>query len=247
MGINLFYRAILAALLLSFSSAVMAFDPIDQSAIFAKVAQGHHGDYSNVCRQISSPQLMINGNGIINGTGGAALDYCSSNDGSGLANNSCDNGSGGVRKCTIDGSDIRGLNLTGSNAFLSSSGAGGGYGSCTGGEQLTLGGNGQSQFANVSLNSACTLTLSATQNEYRFKTVAIGGGATLVLPEGDYWIDSFTLNQNAKVILQGSVRIFIKQQFELNGSKFNENNAASALIIGYSNIQLNSEIGRAHV
>lgn len=241
MGINLFYRAILAVLILSFPSSVMAFDPIDQSVIFAKVAQGHHGDYSNVCRQISSPQLMINGNGIINGTGGAALDYCSSNDGSGLSNNSCDNGTGGVRKCTIDGSDIRGLKLTGSNAFLSSSGAGGGYGSCNTGEQLTLGGNGQSQFSNVSLYSACTLTLSATQNEYRFNTIAIGGGATLVLPEGDYWVDSFTLNQDAKVILQGNVRIFIKQQFELNGSKFNENNAASALIIGYSNIQLNSD------
>lgn len=240
MGINLFYRAILAILILSFPSSVMAFDPINQTVIFAKVAQGHHGDNSNVCHQISSPQLMINGNGIINGTGGARLDYCSSNDGSGLANNSCDNGTGGVRKCTIDGSDIRGLNLTGNNAFLSSSGAGGGYGSCTGGEQLTLGGNGQSQFDTVSLNSACTLTLSATQNEYLFKTVAIGGGATLVLPEGDYWIDSFTLNQDAKVILQGSVRIFTKQKFELNGSKFNESNSASALIIGYSDIQLNS-------
>ena len=241
MGINLFYRAILAALILSFPSSVMAFDPIDQTVIFAKVAQGHHGDNSNVCHQISSAQLMINGNGIINGTGGARLDYCSSNDGSGLADNSCDNGTGGVRKCTIDGSDIRGLNLTGNNAFLSSSGAGGGYGSCNTGEQLTLGGNGQSQFSNVSLYSACTLTLSATQNEYRFNTIAIGGGATLVLPEGDYWVDSFTLNQDAKVILQGNVRIFIKQQFELNGSKFNENNAASALIIGYSNIQLNSD------
>lgn len=241
MGINLFYRAILAVLILSFPSSVMAFDPIDQSVIFAKVAQGHHGDNSNVCHQISSAQLMINGNGIINGTGGARLDYCSSNDGSGLADNSCDNGSGGVRKCTIDGSDIRGLNLTGNNAFLSSSGAGGGYGSCNTGEQLTLGGNGQSQFSNVSLYSACTLTLSATQNEYRFNAIAIGGGATLVLPEGDYWVDSFTLNQDAKVILQGNVRIFIKQQFELNGSKFNENNAASALIIGYSNIQLNSD------
>lgn len=241
MGINLFYRAILAVLILSFPSSVMAFDPIDQSVIFAKVAQGHHGDNSNVCHQISSAQLMINGNGIINGTGGARLDYCSSNDGSGLSNNSCDNGTGGVRKCTIDGSDIRGLKLTGSNAFLSSSGAGGGYGSCNTGEQLTLGGNGQSQFSNVSLYSACTLTLSATQNEYRFNTIAIGGGATLVLPEGDYWVDSFTLNQDAKVILQGNVRIFIKQQFELNGSKFNENNAASALIIGYSNIQLNSD------
>lgn len=241
MGINLFYRAILAALILSFPSSVMAFDPIDQTVIFAKVAQGHHGDNSNVCHQISSAQLMINGNGIINGTGGARLDYCSSNDGSGLADNSCDNGSGGVRKCTIDGSDIRGLNLTGNNAFLSSSGAGGGYGSCNTGEQLTLGGNGQSQFSNVSLYSACTLTLSATQNEYRFNAIAIGGGATLVLPEGDYWVDSFTLNQDAKVILQGNVRIFIKQQFELNGSKFNENNAASALIIGYSNIQLNSD------
>lgn len=240
MAIKHFYHAVMAILMLIFSTSSMAFDPIDQNVIFAKVAQGHHGDNSNLCHQISSPQLMINGNGIINGTGGAALDYCSSNDGSGLSNNSCDNGVGGVRKCTVDGSDIRGLNLTGNNAFLPSSGAGGGYSYCNNGEQLTLGGNGQSQFDTVSLYSACTLTLSATQKEYRFKTIAIGGGATLILPEGDYWVDSFTLNQNAKVILQGNVRIFTKQKFSLTGSKFNENNTATGLIIGYGDIQLNS-------
>lgn len=238
MAIKHFYHAVMALFMLIFSTPSMAFDPIDQNVIFAKVAQGHHGNNSNVCHQISSPQLKINNLGIINGTGGESLDYCSSNDGSGLSDSSCDDGSGGVRKCTVDGSDIRGLKLTGSNAFLYSNGVGGGYGSCGSNEQLTLGANGQNQFNNVALYSTCTLTLSASQNEYRFNSIELGGGATLVLPEGDYWIKNFTLNQNAKVVLQGNVRIFILQSFGLNGATFNEANNASALIIGYSDVLL---------
>lgn len=238
MAINWLHRIVLTGALLGVSGATYAFDYIDQSAIFPNVAQGHHGDNSNVCHQISSPQLKINNSGIINGTGGGRLDYCSSNDGSGLSNSSCDDGFGGVRKCTIDYSDIRGLNLTGNNAFLSSNGNGGGVGSCNTGEQLTLGANGQNQFSSIALYSACSLTLSASQNEYRFNSIELGSGATLVLPEGDYWIRNFTLNQNAKVVLQGNVRIFTLQSFGLNGAKFNEANSASALIIAYGDVSL---------
>ncbi|WP_088210046.1 DUF6701 domain-containing protein [Shewanella sp. Shew256] len=238
MAINWLYRIVLSGALLGVSGATYAFDYVDQSAIFPNVAQGHHGDNSNVCHQISSPQLKINNSGIINGTGGGRLDYCSSNDGSGLSNSSCDDGFGGVRKCTIDYSDIRGLNLTGNNAFLSSNGNGGGVGSCNTGEQLTLGANGQNQFSSIALYSACSLTLSASQNEYRFNSIELGSGATLVLPEGDYWIRNFTLNQNAKVVLQGNVRIFTLQSFGLNGAKFNEANSASALIIAYGDVSL---------
>ncbi|MDH1627235.1 DUF6701 domain-containing protein [Shewanella xiamenensis] len=238
MAINWLYRIVLSSALLGMSGATNAFDNIDQSVIFPNVAQGHHGDNSNVCHQISSPQLKINNSGIINGTGGDRLDYCSSNDGSGLSNSSCDDGFGGVRKCTIDYSDIRGLNLTGNNAFLSSNGNGGGVGSCNTGEQLTLGANGQNQFSNIALYSACSLTLSASQNEYRFNSIELGSGATLVLPEGDYWIRNFTLNQNAKVVLQGNVRIFTLQSFGLNSAKFNEANSASVLIIAYGDVSL---------
>lgn len=238
MEINLFYRTILAFFILSFPLSGLAFDTIDQNAIFPNVAQGHHGDNANTCHQISSPQLTINGNGIINGTVGAALDYCSINDGSGLGNNSCDNAVGGTRKCTIDGSDIRGLKLTGNNGFLSSTGTDGGIGFCSSGQSLTLGSDGKNQFSNVDLYSACSLTMSSTQSEYRFASLNMGGGATLILPEGDYWVDSFTLNQGAKVILQGNVRVFIKQKFELNSGKFNESNSASALIIGYGDVNL---------
>ncbi|MEJ6520028.1 MSHA biogenesis protein MshQ [Shewanella bicestrii] len=238
MAINWLYRIVLSSALLGMSGVTYAFDYIDQSAIFPNVAQGHHGNNSNVCHQISSPQLKINNSGIINGTGGDRLDYCSSNDGSGLSNSSCDDGFGGVRKCTVDYSDIRGLNLTGNNAFLSSNGNGGGVGSCNTGEQLTLGANGQNQFTNIALYSACSLTLSASQNEYRFNSIELGSGATLVLPEGDYWIRNFTLNQNAKVVLQGNVRIFTLQSFGLNSAKFNEANSASALIIAYGDVNL---------
>nr|WP_283105224.1 DUF6701 domain-containing protein [Shewanella seohaensis] len=223
--------------MLAVSGATYAFDNIDQSVIFPNVAQGHHGDNSNVCHQISSPQLKINNSGIINGTGGDRLDYCSVNSGS-LPNTTCDDGAGGTRRCTVDGSDIRGLKLTGSNVFQWSNGYGGSIGYCTNGQQLTLGTGYYNQYSNVSLYSACTLTLSPNYNEYRFDSIAVGGGATLVLPEGDYWINSFTLNQNAKVVLQGNVRIFVRQEFNINGAAFNEANNANALIIGYDNVHL---------
>ncbi|PWF62223.1 MSHA biogenesis protein MshQ [Shewanella sp. BC20] len=219
------------------SGVTYAFDYIDQSAIFPNVAQGHHGNNSNVCHQIYSPQLTIYNSGIINGTGGDRLDYCSVNSGS-LPNTSCDDGAGGTRRCTVDGSDIRGLKLTGSNAFQWSNGYGGGIDYCSNGQQLTLGRGYYNQYSNISLYSACTLTLSPNYNEYRFDSIAVGGGATLVLPEGDYWINSFTLNQNAKVVLQGNVRIFTRQEFNINGATFNEANNANALIIGYDNVHL---------
>ncbi|QYK08727.1 DUF6701 domain-containing protein [Shewanella mangrovisoli] len=237
MAINWLYRIVLTGTLLGVSGATYAFDYVDQSAIFPNVAQGHHGDNSNVCHQISSPQLTIYNSGIINGTGGGRLDYCSVNSGS-LPNTSCDDGAGGTRRCTVDGSDIRGLKLTGSNAFQWSNGYGGGIDYCSNGQQLTLGSGNYNQYSNISLYSACTLTLSPNYNEYRFDSIAVGGGATLVLPEGDYWINSFTLNQNAKVVLQGNVRIFTRQEFKINGATFNESNNANALIIGYDNVHL---------
>ncbi|WP_219930421.1 DUF6701 domain-containing protein [Shewanella sp. BC20] len=237
MAINWLYRIVLSSALLGMSGVTYAFDYIDQSAIFPNVAQGHHGNNSNVCHQIYSPQLTIYNSGIINGTGGDRLDYCSVNSGS-LPNTSCDDGAGGTRRCTVDGSDIRGLKLTGSNAFQWSNGYGGGIDYCSNGQQLTLGRGYYNQYSNISLYSACTLTLSPNYNEYRFDSIAVGGGATLVLPEGDYWINSFTLNQNAKVVLQGNVRIFTRQEFNINGATFNEANNANALIIGYDNVHL---------
>lgn len=223
--------------LVSFSS--LAFDVIDESVVFPSVAQGHHGSNNNLCHQITGYQLSINGTGKINGTGGASLDYCSVNDGSGLSFQSCDDSVGGDRKCTIDGTDIRGLKMSGSNRFLYSNGVNG-LGYCKNGDQLSLGFDGQSQFGSVSLYSQCTLTLSASQSEYRFANIAMGNGAKLIIPAGDYWIENLQLNQNAELILQGNARLFIGNSSELNGAKVNEANGAALTIVAYDDFTLNS-------
>ncbi|QDF68521.1 hypothetical protein FJQ87_10400 [Shewanella sp. SNU WT4] len=227
---------------MSFSSSVIAFDVVNESELFPKVAQGHHGNNDDSCHGVSSEQLKINDQATIYGTGGAALNYCSSNHDNGLLITSCDDNKGGLRQCTITGKDIRGLKLFGNNDFLPSNGSGGSYSQehCRN-QQLTIGGSWKNQFQTVSIYSTCTVTLSANYNQYRFKKLELGKGATLILPQGDYWVESFILNQGAKVILQGNVRIFIEQKFELTGAKFNENNTASALIIGYSDIELHPD------
>lgn len=40
-------------------SPVLAFQTIDDSVYFPRVAQGHHGDKSNNCYQISGSQLTM--------------------------------------------------------------------------------------------------------------------------------------------------------------------------------------------
>lgn len=221
--------------LVSFSS--LAFDVIDESAIFPNVAQGHHGNRNSACHQISGEQLIINTGGRINGTEGKELDFCSMFEWS--PDDSCDDGAGGDRRCTIDGTDIRGLKMKGSNRFRYSNGVNG-FGYCNNGDQLSLGFDGQSQFGSVSLYSLCTLTLSASQSEYRFANIAMGNGAKLIIPAGDYWIENLQLNQNAELILQGNVRLFIGNSSQLNGAKVNEAYGAALTIVAYDDFTLNS-------
>jgi MSHA biogenesis protein MshQ len=223
-----------------FTTTVFAFDVIDESVTWPKVAQGHHQNNNNSCHKINNPQLSMQGSSRINGTLGADLAYCSNNSGSGLPNNSCDTASGGDRFCTVTGSDTRGLSFSGNNAFKTSNGAGGGVGSCTANQNISLGDTGQNQFSSIALNSACTVTLSSTQQEYRFQSIAAENGAKLVFPAGDYWINSLTLNQNAQIVVQGNARIFIGNNTELNGAKVNETNTHSLQLIAYKNLSLTS-------
>ncbi|MCL1118693.1 MULTISPECIES: DUF6701 domain-containing protein [Pseudomonadati] len=218
----------------------LAFDVIDESLIWPKVAQGHHQDNNNSCHQIASPQLALQGGARINGTLGEALAYCSNNAGSGLPNNSCDTALGGNRACTVTGADKRGLKLVGNNAFRASSGVGGGVGSCSANQNIVLGDTGQNQFSNISLYSACTLTMSASQQEYRFQRIEVGGGAKLVFPAGDYWINSLTLNQNSEIVLQGNARIFLGTYTQLNGGKINASYSNALQLIAYNNLNLTS-------
>ncbi|MEZ9819362.1 DUF6701 domain-containing protein [Shewanella sp. 10N.286.45.A1] len=220
-------------------NTVSAFDDIDEASIFPKVAQGHRGNNnSGNCRLDS--KLTMNGQSRINGTNGDSLSFCSSNDGSGLSNSSCDTASGGDRKCTITNINIRGLKLDDDQAFQSGSGSDQGLGSCNASQQLSLGASGDNEFAAISLYSSCTLTMSDTQNEYFFKSIELGGGATIVFPTGDYWIESLTLNQNSKIVLAGDARIFIESAATFNGTEINKDALHKLTIVAYDQLTFNS-------
>lgn len=126
------------------------------------------------------------------------MNFCASNQGSGMPLDACDNANGSRRLCTITGNPIRGLATSGDNSFLSSSGSDGDIGHCNSGQQLTLGSASQYQFGTISLYSACTLTFSSTRQEYRIQSLALGG-AKVVLPAGDYWIDRLVVNQAGRL------------------------------------------------
>ncbi|WP_258405963.1 DUF6701 domain-containing protein [Shewanella acanthi] len=211
----------------------VSIQPFDLNVFFPKVAQGHHDNNNDNCHKITAPQLEIYGDGIINGTGGQALNYCSTNSGS-LSTSSCDDGSGGKRRCTITGFDLRGYDEPN---FLNSSKAGGSITTCI---PSVIGADGKNQFDTLELYITCTLSMSPTQTEYRFSKINIGSGVTLVLTAGDYWVDSFTLNSGGNIVLLGNVRIFTKQTALFNGGKLNEALTNNALIVAYGNVELDS-------
>ncbi len=236
MEINSFLR-IVFLLVLGFSScsvSAASIKPFDTAAMFPKVAQGHHDNNSDTCHKITDLQLQIYGDGVINGTGGEALNYCSSNDQYSMSASSCDDGSGGKRRCTITGEDLRGYD---SPNFMTSDKSGGSITTCVSG---SIGSNGKTQFDALELYANCTLAMSATNDEYRFTKINIGSGVKLVLSAGDYWVDSFTLNSGASIVLQGNVRIFTNQNALFNGGKFNEDQNNSAIFLGYKNVELDS-------
>ncbi|WOQ13055.1 DUF6701 domain-containing protein [Aeromonas media] len=230
-------RWLLALTLLS--GVVHGFETIDNNLYFPAVAQGHRGNTSASCNGLGYPALTQNNQAKITGTGGVALNFCASNQGSGMPLDACDNANGSRRLCTITGNPIRGLATSGDNSFLSSSGSDGDIGHCNSGQQLTLGSASQYQFGTISLYSACTLTFSSTRQEYRIQSLALGG-AKVVLPAGDYWIDRLVVNQGGEIETQGNVRIFVNA-VEFNGGRLNAAKTGSVLLFGYQNVNLNGE------
>lgn len=221
------------------SGMTYGFETIDTDTYFPAVVQGHRGNNNAVCTGQDDANLTQNNQAKITGTGGAALNYCASNQGSGMPLDGCDNTDGSRRLCSITGSSIRGMSTSGGNRFLSSSGSDGSLGYCNAGQQLTLGSASQYQFGAISLYSACSLTFSSARKEYRIQSLAIGGGAKVILPAGDYWIDSLTINQGGVIEVQGAVRIFVNVQVALNDGRLNPDNLGSVLLFGYADINLN--------
>lgn len=218
-----------------------AFQAIDTSVYFPAVVQGHRGDTNSSCNTLGNPPLNQYNQAKISGTGGASLRFCSSNQGSGMPTDGCDNANGSRRLCTVNNSTIRGLSITTGNAFQTSSGAHGGIGFCSAGQALTLGSASQNQFSAISLYDACTLSFAQNQTDYRIQSLSVGGGATVVFTTGDYWIDSLLLNQGARIEVQGDVRIFVRQSAELNSARINESGLGSLLLFGYNDIELNGD------
>ncbi|WP_429085657.1 DUF6701 domain-containing protein [Aeromonas veronii] len=225
-----------------FSGAAGAFQVIDTATYFPAVTQGHGGSSNWWCGWGgNNSTLTMNGSAKISGTGGAALNFCNSNQGAGMPTDSCDNSNGSRRICSIVNDTIYGLSTSGGNAFLSGNGGNGGVSFCSAGQAINLGSSSQYQFSSISLYSSCTVTFSSARTEYRIQKIEAGSGAKLILPSGDYWIDQLTLNQGAEIEIQGEVRIFVKQATQLNGAVLNRSGTGSLLLFGYQDITLNND------
>uniref|UniRef100_UPI003B9F771A DUF6701 domain-containing protein n=1 Tax=Aeromonas jandaei TaxID=650 RepID=UPI003B9F771A len=225
-----------------FSCAAGAFQTINTSTYFPAVVQGHGGTSNWLCGWFgNNSTLTMYNNTRITGTGGAALNFCYSNMGSGMPIDSCDNANTSRRMCSIAVRTIQGLSTGGGNAFLTGNGSSGGVSFCTAGQSINLGSASQYQFSSLSLYNSCTVTFSSARTDYRIQKLEAGSGAKLVLPSGDYWVDQLILNQGAEIEIQGDVRIFVNQSAQLNGAVLNRSSMGSLLLFGYQDITLNSD------
>ncbi|EKB24551.1 hypothetical protein HMPREF1170_00816 [Aeromonas veronii AMC35] len=214
-------------------SQAWAFDPIDIGTVFPAVVQGHHGNNNNTCHQISGDQLIQLNNPKINGTGGLPLNFCSIQPDQ---NNSprCDDGVGGYKVCTVTGSDIRGLALNGNNAFLSTNSNR--AQTCSSGSQTA-----SSTAYGTMMVENCTMTFPS-RSVYQLKSLTVRNNATLVLGEGDYFIDKLTLD-NGTILLSGSgiTRIFVNQDVKLiNTVNINANNQGSLIWVNYNSMVIDN-------
>ncbi|MCW0505399.1 MSHA biogenesis protein MshQ [Aeromonas piscicola] len=214
-------------------SQAWAFDPIETSAFFPAVVQGHHGDNNNTCHQISGYQLTQLNNPKINGTGGLPLNFCSIQPDQ---NNTprCDDGAGGYKVCAITGSDIRGLALSGNNKFPTI-GASNDL-TCSSGSQTAT----SASYRTVTVDN-CTMTFPS-RSESQIKTLTLRNKATLILGDGDYFIDKLNID-NVTIRLSGSgiTRIFVNQDVTLfNTVNVNSNNQGSLIWVNYGNMVLDN-------
>lgn len=214
-------------------SQACAFAPIDIGTVFPAVVQGHHGNNNNACHQISGDQLIQLNNPKINGTGGLPLNFCSIQPDQ---NNTprCDDGAGGYKVCTVTGSDIRGLALNGNNAFLSTSSNR--AQTCLSGSQTAS----SAAYGTMTVEN-CTMTFPS-RSAYQLKNLTVRNNATLVLGEGDYFIDKLTLD-NGTIRLSGSgtTRIFVNQDVKLvNTVNINANNQGSLIWVNYNNMVIDN-------
>ncbi|HEH9425167.1 TPA: MSHA biogenesis protein MshQ [Aeromonas sobria] len=225
------------AIIWLFSGAASAFEVIDIPTYFPAVVQGHRGDTSADCNGVKNSMLEMNGQAKINGTAGATLNFCKSNQGAGMPWDACDGSGSSRRFCTINNNTIKGMSVSGTNDFLSSNGTAGGLDGCQAGQ---IGGGANNQFGVITLRSNCSLSFSNMASEYRIKELTMEEGTTLVLPSGDYWIGTLSMRTGSEIKVQGMVRIFVNNSAEFTGATLNGAADGALLLVGYRNITLNS-------
>lgn len=207
------------------SAYALAFQDIDHSIYFPSVVQSHGS-----CSGAPNPQLIQYNSARINGTNNSVVDFCSINPTSERTDARCDN-----NLCQVSGNTVPSLSLSGGNQFQFSSNTATQINGCQSGQSLQVT---QSNHGRIELYQACTLTFS-NQNEYKVTSLTAGGGAVVVLSSGDYWIESLELNQGSQVVVDGDVRLFIRNSSDWNSAQINVSGSGNLTIVGYNNITLN--------
>lgn len=207
------------------SAYALAFQDIDHSIYFPSVVQGHGS-----CSGAPNPQLIQYNSARINGTNNSVVDFCSINATNERPNTRCDN-----NLCQVSTNTVPSLSLSGGNQFQFSSNTSTQINGCQSGQSLQVT---QSNHGRIELYQACTLTFS-NQNEYKVTSLTAGGGVVVVLSSGDYWIESLELNQGSQVVVDGDVRLFIRNSSDWNSAQINVSGSGNLTIVGYNNITLN--------
>ncbi|MFQ6371849.1 DUF6701 domain-containing protein [Shewanella sp. YIC-542] len=222
-------------MLLCCAMQVQAFDVIDYDQLFPAVVQGHHGNNNSSCNAQDTSSLTVYNSARINGTQGAALDYCTINAWS--PTDVCDDGNGGRMRCQIAGQTIDGLNLnTNENRFKTSS-SWDSVSSCT---ALTQNSATQDVFGVISIYSGCAASFSNAHSEYFVKSMALGNNATVTMAPGDYWIETLALNQGARLVFEGDSRLFVMNEAQLTGATMDVASGGRLTVVAYGSLSLNS-------
>ncbi|WP_025821335.1 polymer-forming cytoskeletal protein [Shewanella marina] len=219
------------------SLSAFAFETIDPTTYFPKVIQGHHQDSPLSCNNINLTQFKQAASAQVSGTNGESVNFCSIET---TASQGCDVASGSWHYCRVTGSSIRGLSVTGSNAFRTSNDNSFGIASCNKGQVLSRQAStsaGITHSGNITLDKQCALTFDRG-SEHRAGEVILQNGAELVLSAGDYWFESLTVTNKARIVTLGNVRIFVADITRIHDGMIQSASSQPPLLFGYRNISL---------
>ena len=105
-----------------------------------------------------------------------------------------------------------------------------------------------SEYQSVNVQQDRELTFSSNHSTYKIGTFSLSDRSTLILPVGDYWIDSWNLGNDTEIIIpaSGEVRIFLGEananhRFADRVLIDTAESGASLLIYSYSNVQFGND------